>query len=153
MSRIGFRIPLTYRAILFGGLAGSWFTGLTFYYMNNWVTVEGAFGPMKHPAQQFVIMGHGAAAFIMLMCFGVLVVNHLPSAWRLRRSRYLGITLTTLFSFQIITAYVLYYIAGEESRALVSNLHAFSGASIPIVLIGHIIRGRMQRRLAPSQPP
>ena len=153
MSRIGFRIPLTYRAILFVGLAGSWFTGLTFYYMNNWVTVEGAFGPMKHPAQQFVIMGHGAAAFIMLMCFGVLAVNHLPAAWRLRRSRYLGITLTALLSFQIITAYILYYIAGEESRALISNLHTLSGASIPIVLIGHIIRGRMQRRSAPSQPP
>ncbi len=153
MSKIGFRIPLTYRAILFIGLASSWCTGLIFYYMNNWVTVEGAFGPMKHPAQQFVIMGHGAAAFVMLMCFGVLVVNHLPSAWRLRRSRYLGITLTTLFSFQIITAYILYYIAGEESRALISNLHALSGASIPIILVGHIIRGRMQRRLAPSQPP
>ena len=153
MSKIGFRIPLTYRAILFIGLASSWCTGLIFYYMNNWVTVEGAFGPMKHPAQQFVIMGHGAAAFVMLMCFGVLVVNHLPSAWRLRRSRYLGITLTTLFSFQIITAYILYYIAREESRALISNLHALSGASIPIILVGHIIRGRMQRRLAPSQPP
>ncbi len=153
MSKIGFRIPLTYRAILFIGLASSWCTGLIFYYMNNWVTVEGAFGPMKHPAQQFVIMGHGAAAFVMLMCFGVLVVNHLPSAWRLRRSRYLGITLTTLFSFQIITAYILYYIASEESRALISNLHALSGASIPIILVGHIIRGRMQRRLAPSQPP
>ncbi|MGB0637465.1 MAG: hypothetical protein ACPGN6_08670 [Gammaproteobacteria bacterium] len=153
MSKIGFRIPLTYRVILFVGLTSSWCTGLAFYYMNNWVTVEGAFGPMKHPAQQFVIMGHGAAAFVMLMCFGVLVVNHLPSAWRLRRSRYLGITLTALFSFQIITAYILYYIAGEESRALISNLHVFSGASIPIVLIGHIIRGRIQRRLAPSQPP
>jgi hypothetical protein len=153
MSKIGFRIPLTYRAILFIGLASSWCTGLIFYYMNNWVTVEGAFGPMKHPAQQFVIMGHGAAAFVMLMCFGVLVVNHLPSAWRLRRSRYLGITLTTLFSFQIITAYILYYIASEDSRALISNLHALSGASIPIILVGHIIRGRMQRRLAPSQPP
>jgi len=153
MSKIGFRIPLTYRAILFFGLASSWCTGLTFYYMNNWVTVEGAFGPMKHPAQQFVIMGHGAAAFVMLMCFGVLAVNHLPAAWRLRRSRYLGIALTTLFSFQIITAYILYYIAGEESRALISNLHTLSGASIPIVLIGHIIRGRIQRRAAPSQPP
>ncbi len=153
MSKIGFRIPIKYRFILFGALASSWCTGLTFYYLNNWVTIESTFGATKHPAQQFVLMGHGAAAFVMLMCFGVLLVNHLPAAWRLKRSRYLGITLTSLLSFQVITAYLLLYIANEESRTLISNLHAISGASIPLVLIGHIIIGRVHRRSIPSQPP
>jgi hypothetical protein len=153
MSKIGFRIPIKYRLILFIALACSWCTGLTFYYLNNWVTIESTFGPMKHPAQQYIIMGHGASAFIMLMCFGALLINHLPAAWRLRRSRYLGITLASLVSFQVITGYILYYLAGEDSRVLISNLHALSGTSIPFVLIAHIIIGRLHRRSVLVQPP
>lgn len=146
MSRINFRIPIKYRSILFAALACSWVTGLIFFYLNGWVTVESDFGMTKHPAQTFLLMTHGASAFVMLMCFGVLLVNHLPAAWRLRRSRYLGITLTALISFQIITAYSLYYLATDESRTFISNLHTASGASIPFVLIAHIIIGRMRRK-------
>jgi hypothetical protein len=146
MNRINYRIPIKYRAILFTALGGSWCTGLTFYYLNRWVTIESTFGATKHPAQTFVLMAHGASAFLMLMCFGVLLVNHLPAAWRLNRSRYLGLVLTTLIAFQIITAYMLYYIADEESRVFISNLHAASGASIPFFLISHLIIGRKHRK-------
>ena len=146
MTKINFRIPIKYRAILFMALGCSWLTGLTFFYLSRWVTIESAFGVTQHPAQTFVLMTHGASAFVMLMCFGVLLVNHLPAAWHLNRSRYLGLTLTTLISFQIITAYTLYYIADEESRLFISNLHAASGESIPFFLIGHLIIGRKQRK-------
>ena len=146
MAMINFRIPIKYRAILFAALGCSWVTGLIFFYLNRWGTVDSDFGMTKHPAQTFFLMTHGASAFVMLMCFGVLLVNHLPAAWRLKRSRYLGLTLTTLISFQIITAYSLYYIANDESRIFIANLHTASGASIPFFLIAHIIIGRIRRK-------
>ena len=146
MSRITFRIPKLYKYLFFTFLSISWISGTVFYYLNNWGEVQGPFGFEKHPAQFPVLMAHGAGAFLLILSFGALLTSHIPSGWKLKRSRYIGLTLVTLFFFQMVTAYLLYYVAWEDGRLLLANLHASAGFSIPFLLIAHILVGRRKRR-------
>ncbi len=146
MSRITFRIPRPYKYFLFAVLTTSWVSGILFYYLNRWGEIEGLFGPEKHPAQFPILMLHGAAAFLMILSFGALLTNHIPAAWKLGRSRYIGITLISLITFQMITAYLLYYVAWEEGRPILANVHAGVGFCIPFVLLTHIWIGIKNRR-------
>ena len=146
MSRIGFRIPKLYRYLLFTFLTLSWLTGSAFYYLNNWGEIEGPFGPEKHPAQFPILMAHGAGAFLVLISFGAILTSHVPAGWKLGRSRYMGLTLVVLVTFQIVTAYLLYYVAWAEGRTVLANLHATVGFSLPFLLMIHIWIGRKNRR-------
>ncbi len=146
MAYISSRIPLNYRTILFTVLAISWISGIVFYIFNNWVTIEGDFGPEKHPWQFPTLMIHAAMAFILMIMVGGILMNHIPTSWRTKRLRKIGLTLVTLFTIQVVTAYLLYYLANEEIRLIVSYIHLINGACFPIVLIIHIVLGVKSRR-------
>lgn len=145
MAFITVKIPLNFRKFLFSLLTTSYVTGITFFVLKTWFVVEGEFGPEKHPLQFPMLMIHGASAFLLMMCYGALLAGHVPSAWKLKRSRYLGISLISVFTFQIITAYLLYYLANEEIRNIVGYCHLFTGISIPFILTTHIIAGVKSR--------
>ena len=147
MRRITFRIPQPYKYFLFSLVLVSWTTGVTFYYLSNWGAMEGDFGSQKHPAQFPLLMTHGAAAFLMILSFGGLLASHIPSAWKLKRSRYLGLTMVTLVAFQMLSAYLLYYVAWEEARPVIANLHAAVGFSLPFFLLTHVLIGKKNRKL------
>ena len=146
MSLIGTRIPPRFRNALFLVLSISWCTGLLFFTMSRWFTIEGDFGPEPHPWQQPLLKIHGAAAFFMLMAFGALLVSHLPAAWRTRRSRWLGLSLIGCLSFMALTGWSLYYVASEVVRPWLANLHALVGSLIPVLLVAHMLRGRFSRK-------
>ncbi len=140
------RFPVWLRRMFYAVLATSWITGITFFVLSRWLQVEGEFGPEKHPWQFPVLQIHGAAAFLMLMAIGSLLTSHVPSGWRTFRSRRLGITLVTGVSFMAISAWVLYYAAGENLRPIIGNLHASVGVSLPLLLTLHIWHGRRHAR-------
>lgn len=142
MRPIGIKIPRYFRTILFSTLALSWCSGLVFYLLNRWITVAGDFGPEKHPWQFPVLQAHGAAAFLMLMCYGAIFTNHAPRAWRVNRYRWLGISLASLIWLQIGSAYILYYFAEQQLRQWIGNLHALIGLCLPLILYFHIRIGR-----------
>jgi RsiW-degrading membrane proteinase PrsW (M82 family) len=145
MARINLKIPWRYRGLLFGFIALSWLTGVTFFVMNRWITVEGEFGPEKHPAQAIFLKVHGAAAFTMMVSYGYLLATHVPAGLRSRRQRMIGLTLVAAQGFMILTAYGLYYISGEQFREWVSYAHASVGFVFPALLAWHILSGIRER--------
>ena len=52
-------------------------------------------------------MAHGAGAFLILISFGAILTSHVPAGWRLGRSRYMGLTLVVLVTFQISLSPIL----------------------------------------------
>ena len=152
MARVSSRIPSTYRRVLFAILATSWLSGIVFFVLSRWVTVEGDFGPEKHPWQFTVLKIHGAAAFSMMVTYGYLLASHVPSSWRTRRHRLLGVSLVGAQGFLIMTAYLLYYIATDELRVAVALAHAGVGFCFPFLLAGHIYSGYKLRRRAIAEP-
>lgn len=143
---IRLKFPTWLRRLFYGVLATSWITGTTFFVLSRWMQVEGEFGPAKNPWQFPVLQIHGAAAFLMLMAIGALLTGHIPAGWRTSRSRRLGITLVSGVSFMAISAWVLYYAAGENLRPIIGNVHASVGFSLPLILGLHIWHGRRHAR-------
>lgn len=150
MAYISSRIPWNFRMVIFVILAISWCSGIAFFVLNNWVSVEGDFGPEKHPLQFPTLMIHAAAAFILMLMIGGILASHVPMSWKTKRLRKDGISLIALFGIQVITAYLLYYVANEDIRVVVSYLHLACGASFPFFLIAHIILGIKSRRSKPK---
>lgn len=142
MHLIKLRMHMSLRKGLYGVLALSLCTGVAFYILSRWVEVEGEFGPQKHPWQFPLLKIHGASAFLMLMGIGAMFAQHVPAAWRTRRSRPLGIVIIAALSFMAISAWCLYYIANEQWRPLLGTVHASVGVSLPVLLAFHIVGGR-----------
>ena len=148
MSLFKVTIPHIYRRSLYLIIALSWMSGVGFFIFNNWITIDGEFGPEKHPWQNNVLQIHGAMAFLIMVGFGVILSNHVSSAWKTHRSRGLGLSLIGLVSTQIITAYLLYYLANEDVRMVISYIHLISGLSLPVVLLIHVLYGLRRKQKA-----
>lgn len=142
MRPINIKIPLLFRRGLFILLGSSLISGLGFYIFSHWITIDGDFGPEKHPWQFPLLQIHGACAFLMMMAYGALLANHAPSGWRLKRLRGWGLTLVSVIVLQIVTAYSLYYLANEQLREWLANAHTLLGLSMPFLLFGHIKAGK-----------
>lgn len=138
MKLISLRIPVIYRRFLYVFLALSLCSGVLFFIFNQWVEIEGEFGPQKHPLQAIFIRVHGAAAFFMLMSFGALLAAHIPYGWKSTRSRKSGIFIATLALLQILLGYLLYYLANESIRQYTSYVHILFGLLMPLALYVHL---------------
>lgn len=153
MAIVSVKIPKAYRCSLFVTLTVSWCTGIAFFIFSRYITIDGDFGPEKHPWQFPVLMVHGVAAFLMMMACGSLLTNHVPSGWRQNKLRLMGLTLVAFLVLQVVSAYLLYYLSSDEVRAVTSNIHAASGFLFPLVLIVHIVHGkRLKRRVSNARP-
>lgn len=145
--------PRLYRRIVYTLFTISWLTGTLFFILNRWVTVEGDFGPEKHPWQFPILMTHGASAFMMIFIFGVAVASHVSANWHIKAARRLSIFLVITMSFQIISAYLLYYLANETWREIIANMHAITGFLLPALLFVHVVHAWRVRRRSVSRSP
>lgn len=148
MARVSTRIPRAYRLFLYALLLTSWSSGSTFFVLNKWVTVEGEFGPEKHPMQVVALRTHGGAAFLMMVCYGFLLASHVPAGWRSKRMRRLGLTLVSAQGFLILSAYLLYYLANDGFRILLSYAHASVGFLFPFLLAAHLYSAARDRNVS-----
>ncbi|MBL4839058.1 MAG: hypothetical protein JKY34_15930 [Kordiimonadaceae bacterium] len=146
LQRMTQKIPTLYRRVLYVTLSASWVTGIVFFILRDFIIIEGDFGPEKHPWQYPALMVHGLAAFFMIIGFGGLLFAHIPYSWRSKRQRLWGLTLISAVAFQIITAYLLYYMNSELSREVVGYFHLGIGGLLPFLLITHIISGIRSRK-------
>ena len=146
LKRITLKVPKTFQYLLFATLATSWCSGITFFILNRFITVEGDFGPQKHPWQFPAISTHGLAAFMMMILFGAMLASHVPMAWQTKRLRFWSITFVIAVSLQIITGYTLYYLASEDSREITGYFHLTVGFCLPIILAIHIISAAKNRK-------
>lgn len=143
------KYPRLYRRMMYSLFTTSWLTGTVFFILNRWVLVEGDFGPEKHALQFPTLMVHGASAFLMMFMFGIAVASHVSVNWHLKAVRRLSIFLVFAMSFQMVSAYLLYYLANEEVRDIIAILHAIVGFTLPMLLTIHIVHAwRVRKRQA-----
>ena len=68
-------------------------------------------------------------------------------AWRAHRNRSNGIFFIAIVTLLIASGYGLYYIGNERFRSWTSWLHLGIGLVFPILLVFHIWRGRVSRKV------
>ncbi len=99
-----------------------------------------------------LLMVHGGAAMVTLMLLGALVPVHVLRAWRAQQNRATGSIMGVLNAILILTAFGLYYFAGERLRPWTSNIHMVAGFLLPFLLFIHILRGRLTKPRLPYPP-
>jgi len=144
-SKISALFPKNIKAILFFAVVNSWFTGVLFFILNRWFETETDFGFQKHPWVFPLLRFHGAAAFLMIFLYGVLLSTHVPKSWPTRRSRFFGIMLLSQQGLMILTGYLLYYLGDPTHKEITMYVHTTLGFTYPLVLLIHILTGKRNR--------
>lgn len=150
---ISLRVPKSIKRLLIISLTASFVSGCLFFVLNTWITIEGDFGPEKHPWQFSTLKIHAAAAFAMMLLYGAFWGSHVPLAWRTKKSRNSGIGITVFIAIQIVSAYLLYYLANEFARSLTGWIHISVGLSLPIILALHIRAAKRSKRQSELASP
>jgi hypothetical protein len=128
-----------YKKCFFLILATSWITGLIFFILSKFVTIDGEFGTENHPWQFPALQVHGASSFLIMVVFGYFLAAHVKKNWGKKGQKpLLGIALISMPILSMITAYTLYYISSDVSRNVIGYIHSFIGLLLPFVLIAHI---------------
>lgn len=137
-----------YQKAFFWILTISWVSGLTFFVFNNFITVPGEFGDTKHPFQYPILKIHGGSSFVIMVAFGYFMAAHVRKSWYARDPKpIMGIILLAMPIVSMITAYALYYIVSDVTRAVVIYIHLLVGFFLPFVLVIHIIQMTKEKKL------
>ena len=119
-------------------------SGLLWLLFHYFVTVHGEFGPARHPLEAWWLKVHGAAAMLALVLIGTMMPVHIRKAWHAGKNRWTGGMMLSVLALLTVTAYALYYFAGEESRPWISLIHWAIGLGLVPVMIVHVINGQLK---------
>ena len=118
---------------------GVWFSGGLWLLLHYFFLQQGTFGPENSPLEPWCLKIHGALAFLTIWVFGLMWGIHIGRLWPLSNRRWSGGTTAGVFAFLIISGYLLYYVANDSARSIVSVLHWTVGLASPVVFFWHRI--------------
>ena len=148
------KISKSHQAWLYTIIIIAWCSGVAFFVLKTWFTVEGDFGPEKHPFQFPALQVHGFIAFLMMITYGYFLGTHVQQSWKLKPRRALGILLVGVPAFQMITSYLLYYVNWKDaSREIIEYLHLGVGFTLPLIVLSHVFLPKLLKKWRSKRMP
>ncbi|WP_265569906.1 hypothetical protein [Sphingomicrobium nitratireducens] len=135
------RLPRWQEWSVYATLGALIVTGLLWLGLDEFVRIEGEFGPEHHPGQALSLMLHGIAGYAFLVIGGAMIPVHIKLGWHLRRNRRSGLILSLTCLFLALSAVALYYAGAEGFRSMASLAHWLVGILLVPALLFHVIRG------------
>ena len=142
------RLSQRHKIAFYSVLSVVFASGVIWAWLHYFTRSETEFG--ASPAQGWVLMIHGLFAAISLVVIGSLLPLHVKHAWRAHRNRINGVFFVAIVTLLIVSGYALYYIGNEHLRSWTSWIHLGVGVAFPFLLVLHIWRGRLSRRVRRS---
>ena len=136
------RLPLWQEQTVYWSFGLLVASGIGWLLFDQWIRVPGEFGIERHPAQHWVLIAHGVAAYAVLIVAGALIPVHIRLGWNIGRNRNSGILLTGSCLLLALTALGLYYIGSEIARHWTSIVHWTVGLAAMLALVFHVVMGR-----------
>ena len=124
---------------------GTWISGCLWLLLDHFFVQAGEFGPEKNPLEPWVLRTHGLIAVGAVFLLGLLWGIHIQTAWPKLRRRVSGVLLTASLLLLTASGYLLYYVAGETLRQLISVAHWGIGILLPLLFFFH--RWKSKRRI------
>ncbi len=147
----GFKLERWHRRCIYAVSTCLFITGMLWLLAHYFMRVMGEFGPNIHPLEPWSIKLHGAGAMVGLFFIGSLMNSHIRRAIKAKRNVFSGWTMIAIMLILVISGYGLYYLAGENNRAIWSAVHWIIGLLFPCFLILHILLGRKPGTALTSQ--
>ena len=144
----GLKLSRRHRAWLYGTMIALFVTGMAWWWLHDFGTVETEFGPRSNPLEGWSLKLHGLAAMLSLVVLGTLIPLHIRRGWHARRNHWNGGLLITVLILLTLTGYGLYYSGIESLRVAASWTHRILGVLLPLIIVLHIWAGRRAIRSA-----
>ena len=117
-------------------------TGIVWLVLENFVRVDGQFGPEPHPAEHWLLVAHGLVAYAFLIVAGTMVPVHIILGLNTRRNLKSGLAFAGTLLLLALTALGLYYLGDDMLRSRFSTIHwALGLVALPLLAI-HASRDR-----------
>jgi len=142
----GLVISGNYRRLIYAAVAFVAVTGLGWIAFGFLLDPEDFSDPLRLWRHRLLV-AHGCAAYLLLWLAGSLFPQHQWGAWKARRNRTSGATLTAVLLLLAVSGLMLYYPPGEDWREAAGLAHQIVGGLLLIMLPLHVVFGR-RRRLA-----
>ena len=136
------RLPRWQELAVYLTLGALLVSGVAWLVLDQWVRLEGEFGPEHHPAQHWLLIGHAVFAYGALIVAGAMIPVHIKLGWAIRRNRESGTVLAATLTVLAVTALGLYYVGEEVARHWTSVVHWIVGLLLLPAILVHAIRGR-----------
>jgi hypothetical protein len=124
---------------------GVWFTGLGWLVVHFFLKPRDSLDFAASSSEPLWLKFHGAFAFLALWTGGMLWGVHVVKAWGTRQHRWSGSTLFGVFLILIVTGYLLYYVADDGARNVVSWSHWILGIGLPAAYLAHRFAKKIPR--------
>jgi hypothetical protein len=126
-------------------------TGVVWLLLDEFVRVNGEFGPEHHPAEHWMLVVHGVAAYAFLIVVGAALPVHVILGWNIGRNLKTGVAFLGASLILGVSALGLYYFGGDAVRSQASLIHWVIGLAAAPVLLIHALRGRSDRSATPPR--
>ncbi len=121
-------------------------SGIIWLLLHYFGRVDGELGTLPNPYEHLLLGLHGGAAMAFLIVLGSLLPVHVLRGWNQRRNLVAGFALAGAQLVLIVTAFGLYYAAGDALRSLVGLVHWIVGLLIVGLFTWHVLAGRGSAR-------
>lgn len=119
-----------------------WLSGTAWLILHYFGQRNGEFGSEPSAGEPWMMIVHGLAMMTALLAIGGLLVRHVPVGWQVSAQRNKGLVLLSALILLMVTGYLLYYVGGEQIRALASRVHWVLGLALPAAFVWHYLGRR-----------
>jgi hypothetical protein len=125
---------------------GVWFSGFGWVVVHFFLNTQDPLSLPNASSEPLWLKVHGAFAFLALWTGGLLWGLHVVKAWGVHRRRWSGSILFGALLILIATGYLLYYVANDNARSLISWSHWVLGIALPLAYLAHRLAKKTRHR-------
>lgn len=125
------------RAVFYISFTALFLSGLIFYLLDRFFTVQGPFGPVASPARLWSLQIHSVISLWFLFLFGYIYASHIGPNLRFQRRRRSGLFFLIPMAILAVTVPGLFYLVNENAKQAVALVHTYVGLGLIIPFVIH----------------
>lgn len=117
-------------------------SGILWLIFNNFVRIDGDFGPQHHPVEPWFLKIHSIAMFGYVFILGTLWPIHMKLGLKMenKKNKITGLILLITSIILVITGYGLFYVGSDLFRSIISITHWIIGIGLGVVFLIHSVK-------------
>jgi hypothetical protein len=141
------KLPRRLMRILIASFGTVYLAGTLYWLSRLFLKREGEFGPEPHWLEGLAGPIHVVAAFLFVFVMGMIWVQHIAPALKLKKHRWSGWLLLALMGGMMATGVTILY-ASEFGMKLAGQIHPWIGQALLATLLFHAFAHTVRRARA-----
>ena len=137
--------------LLDGSVAISFFSGLAYWVMREFLRPSDPFSIVGHPWQPHMLAAHVLVGPVFVLALGLILRDHVIARFRAGRplpGRASGVATVLVAAPMVATGYLLQIATDPGLRRFLGAAHLLSGLLFGALFAGHVVASVLRRRAA-----